>query len=79
MARGSTSSNGASSAVIAIVAVATVFGWLGSLGIGAIEQNWTPLSITTPVMLILAGYAFGIRITRANGGARDNSGEGRSE
>jgi len=74
MSKGSTSSSGASSAIIAIVAIATVLGWLGSLAIGALEQNWTPLSITTPVMLILAGYAFGIRITRSNGDTKSGGG-----
>jgi hypothetical protein len=37
---------------------------LFSLGIGAVQQNWEPLTITTPVMLLVAGYSFGISITR---------------
>jgi hypothetical protein len=54
--------------LIAAVAGAVILGWLFSLGIGAVQENWTPLTITTPVMLILAGYAFGIRLTRSSNG-----------
>jgi predicted RND superfamily exporter protein len=45
-------------AVALVVAVA----WLTSLLVGALEKDWTALTITTPVMLLLAGYAFGIKI-----------------
>jgi hypothetical protein len=63
---------GADPRLIAFVAAAVVVGWLASFAIGAVQQNWTPLTITTPVMLILAGYAFGIRLTRnGNGGNRE--------
>jgi hypothetical protein len=47
-----------------MVATVVCIGWLASLALGSIQRNWTPLTVTTPVMLVLAGYAFGIRLTR---------------
>lgn len=67
--------NGVSQTLVAFVALAVCIGWLGSLAIGSLEHNWTPLTITTPVMLVLAGYAFGIRITKQipqNNGGKDD-------
>lgn len=54
------------------IVVASV--WFGSLGIGALEQDWTPLTITTPVMFLLAGYAFGIQVIK-----RQKNGNGHDE
>lgn len=50
------------------VAMTVLVAWLASLGIGAVQQSWVPLEVTTPVMLLLAGYVFGVSITRPNGG-----------
>lgn len=47
-----------------LVIVVISLGWLFSLGVGAIQKNWDALTVTTPVMLLVAGYAFGISITR---------------
>lgn len=52
------------SLVAAACALVVSAGWLTSLVVGAAQHDWTPLTITTPVMLLLAGYAFGIKITR---------------
>jgi hypothetical protein len=47
--------------VTGVVSVA----WLAALAIGAIQHDWTALTITTPVMIPLASYAFGIKwVTR---------------
>lgn len=29
--------------------------------LGYVDHDYTPLTVTTPVMLVLAGYAFGVR------------------
>ncbi len=50
--------------LIVPVAAVVMLGWLGSLVIGAISNNFVPLTITTPVMLLLAGYVFGVRIVK---------------
>jgi hydrogenase/urease accessory protein HupE len=44
------------------VAVTVLVAWFTSLIVGAIEMDWTALTVTTPVMMLLAGYAFGIKI-----------------
>ena len=49
------------------VASVVCLGWLFALGIGAVEQNWTALTATTPVMLIVVGAATGIKITKTKG------------
>lgn len=48
--------------VTAAVAVTVAAAWFAALLIGAFEEDWTALTITTPVMLLLAGYAFGVKI-----------------
>lgn len=52
----------ASAWVTNAVALTVAVAWLTSLSVGAIEEDWTALTITTPVMLLLAGYAFGVKI-----------------
>ena len=64
--------NNARVALAPFVAGVVSIGWLFSFAIGAIQKNWEPLTVTTPVMLILAGYAFGIKITRATNDNRDD-------
>lgn len=51
--------------------------WIGALLIGAFEQDWTPLTITTPVMFLLAGFAFGVQVIRRqkNGASEERKGE----
>lgn len=44
------------SVVWATVALASIF-----------TREYTPLSIVTPVMLIVAGFMFGLRVTKGNG------------
>jgi hypothetical protein len=50
--------------VTAIAAIAVVLVWGASLVVGAIENDWTPLTITTPVMLLFGSYAFGVTVIR---------------
>lgn len=52
--------------------IAVMIVWAFSAIGGFFTGDWTPLTITTPVMLILAGYAFGIKITR---GGKDSNGK----
>lgn len=57
-----------------IVAGVVTVGWLIALLVGAYAHDYTALTITTPVMLIAAGYAFGISVIsrqrNGNGGNR---------
>jgi hypothetical protein len=46
------------------VAVAVLLGWLASLAVGLLTQSYTALTVTTPLMLMLAGYVFGVNIVR---------------
>lgn len=46
------------------VGIVVVTVWTISVIGGFITKDFTPLTITTPVMLILAGYAFGLTITK---------------
>lgn len=55
------------SLLIIPVAACVMLGWLVSLGYAVAKGDFTPLSVTTPVMLLLAGYAFGVSITRKGG------------
>lgn len=48
-----------------LVIVVILLGWLFSLAVGALQQNWEPLTVTTPALLLVAGYSFGINITKA--------------
>lgn len=56
--------DGANSKWAPLVIGVICLGWLFSLGVGSIQQNWTPLTIITPALLLAAGYVFGIQITR---------------
>lgn len=50
------------------VAMTVLLGWAASLGYAVLKGDIQPLTVTTPVMLLLAGYVFGVSITR---GPRD--------
>jgi hypothetical protein len=58
-------------ALIFPVAVAVLAGWFGSLVVGLLTSSYTALTITTPLMLMLAGYVFGVNIVRRNGNGDD--------
>lgn len=47
------------------VAFAVLLVWIASAGYSFVSGVYTPLEVTTPVMLLLAGYVFGIQITRS--------------
>lgn len=49
------------------VAFVVALGWLSSLGYAVFTNRFEALTVTTPVMLLLAGYAFGVSITRKGG------------
>jgi hypothetical protein len=46
------------------VAVCVLLGWVAALTYAMIEGEYTPLTVVTPLMLLLAGYAFGTSIVR---------------
>lgn len=48
------------------LAIVVAIGWLGSLASGVLSQNYTPFEIATPVMILLAGYVFGVQIVRSS-------------
>lgn len=49
------------------LSMVVMFGWLLSLGYAVYSGHFEALTVTTPVMLILAGYVFGVSITRKGG------------
>lgn len=52
------------------IALAVTAAWLGALVIGMFQGSFIALEVTTPVMLVVAGYVFGVQIvrgTRADG------------
>ena len=56
------------------LAIVVAIGWLGSLASGVLSQNYTSFEIATPVMILLAGYTFGVQIVRnsPNGNGNKN-------
>jgi hypothetical protein len=60
----SSSANGTRGRYAPLVIIVIAIGWLFSFGVGAIQQNWEPLTVSTPALLLAAGYTFGISITR---------------
>lgn len=50
------------------LAAVVLVGWCAALVVGLITQNYTALTFTTPLMLALAGYVFGVNIVRRGGG-----------
>ncbi len=50
------------------VAAVVLFGWFASLVDGLLAQTYTPLVYSTPLMLALAGYVFGVQIVRKTNG-----------
>lgn len=46
------------------VAVVVLLGWAASLVVGFLTQSYVALTATTPLMLALAGYVFGVNIVR---------------
>jgi hypothetical protein len=55
-------------ALIFPVAAIVLAGWFGSLVDGVLTQSFTALTYTTPLMLALAGYVFGVQIVRKSNG-----------
>ena len=51
--------------LIVPVATAVLLGWLGSLGFAVMTNEYTPLTVVTPVMLLLAGFVFGTGLVRS--------------
>jgi len=50
------------------VAAVVLVGWLAALAVGLLTNSYAALTITTPVMLMLAGYVFGVNIVRKGAG-----------
>lgn len=56
--------------IIPVAAVVTL-AWASSLVAGMLSQSFTALEVTTPVMLLLSGYVFGVQIVK--GAAKDEA------
>lgn len=50
------------------VAAVVLVGWAASLVVALFTNSFTALTITTPLMLMLAGYVFGVNIVRKGNG-----------
>jgi len=50
------------------MALVVAAGWIGALVAGILSQNYTPFEVATPVMILLAGYVFGVQIVRSTNG-----------
>lgn len=50
------------------LAIVVAAAWVASLVAGMFEQTFVALEVTTPVMLILTGYVFGVQIVKGAGG-----------
>lgn len=46
------------------VAAFVLVGWAAALVAGFLTGSYTALTVTTPLMLMLAGYVFGVNIVR---------------
>ena len=46
------------------VAAFVLLGWAAALVVGLMTGAYTALTVTTPLMLMLAGYVFGVNIVR---------------
>lgn len=44
------------------VAAVVLLGWAASLIVGLLTASFTALTVTTPLMLMLAGYVFGVNL-----------------
>jgi hypothetical protein len=50
------------------VAGTIVLSFTASLGYALLANQYTPLTLTTPLMILLAGAVFGINITKGKNG-----------
>lgn len=57
------------------VSAVVLAGWAASLVAGLITSSFTALTITTPLMLMLAGYVFGVNLVSRNGNGRNDNGK----
>jgi hypothetical protein len=55
-------------ALILPVAAVVLLGWAASLVVGLLTASFVALTITTPLMLMLAGWVFGVNIVRKGNG-----------
>ena len=46
------------------VAATVLAGWMLSLVYGILSDSFSALTVVTPVMLLLAGYVFGVNIVK---------------
>lgn len=53
--------------LVNFVSLAVTVAWLAALAASVISGDYTALEVVTPVMLTLAGFTFGIKITRGGG------------
>lgn len=54
------------------LAAVVAAGWSASLIAGFVTRTYIALEVTTPVMLIVTGYVFGVSIVRSKGGNGDS-------
>lgn len=58
--------------LLPFVAILVLIGWSASLTVALLTGEYAPLTAVTPLMLLLAGYAFGASIVKsAKGGGPD--------
>lgn len=50
------------------VAGVVLLGWAASLAAGIITGSYVPLTVTSPIMVMLAGYVFGVSLVRGKNG-----------
>jgi hypothetical protein len=46
------------------VSLLVLLGWISSLVFAFLTDEYTPLTVVTPIMLVLAGFIFGSSIVR---------------
>ena len=54
------------------VSIIVCIAWLVSLYTAAVQNQYTMLTITTPAMLMLLGYVFGVSIVKSATEKRDD-------
>jgi hypothetical protein len=57
--------NGKRDVLIIPVAAVVLLAWIVSLMSSILTDSFVSLTITTPVMIMLAGYVFGVSITKS--------------
>ena len=54
------------------LAAVVMLGWSASLIVGLLTNSFVALTATTPLMLALAGYVFGVSLVRKGGNGNED-------